>query len=112
MYLYFPIKSFIIDHQLVSFVPIEIMFIDQSTVAGYLLANGIFFLFGTFGISVVSYVGLSFGIAIMNYAPRVDILEIDFNELDELWSDTSTSTYAYRYMALKNIYVKFIDLKK
>ncbi len=111
LFFYFPIKSFIFDHQLVPFLPVEIIFVDQSTVRGFLFANMIFLIFGVVGISAVTYVALSFVIAIMSYAPRVDILEIDFNDLDELWSNTSTSTCAYRHEALNNICQKFLDLK-
>lgn len=111
IYLYTPVKSAIIDNELVPLLPIEFIFVDQSTRHGYLIATFIVMGFAIFGVSVIVFVGLTFDIVILDYAPRVDIVEIDFNELDMLWCDTSTSSIAYRRMALRNICQKFDDLR-
>lgn len=112
MYLYHPVSTYIMEKTLVPFLPIQLMFIDQSTNLGFFLASIIFVTLGVYGICVTAYVGLSFDILIMNYAPQVDMVEIDFNELDEMWSDISTNSLSNRHMFLKNVCRKYIDIRK
>lgn len=112
VYLYHPISSYVIEKKLVPFLPIQIMFIDQSTKLGFLLACMFMVTLGIVGICVTAYMGLCFDILIMNYALQVDIVEIDFNELDKMWSETSTISMACRHMFLKNICRKYIDIRK
>lgn len=112
IYLIYPIKSYIIDNVSVTLLPIKIMFIDQSTKSGLLLTNFILTIIGAWGICTVAYVALSFDITIMNIAPRVDLVEIDFKDLDDFWSHTATSTVAHRHMVLRNICQKYVDLRE
>lgn len=112
MYICYPTKSYLVDKKLVPLLPVEFMFIDQSTQSGFLLASIIQMILGIYGICGIEFVALSFVILIMNYAPQIDIVEIDFNELDVLWRDTSTSTLAYRHMFLRNICQKYIDMRR
>lgn len=112
LYVYYPLKSYFIDGERVPFLPIEIMFIDQSTLWGFYAASGIFITLGMYAIFGTEYMALSFVFVIMNYAPRVDILEEDFKELDVLWSNPSKSTLAYRHLFLKNICRKYVDMRE
>lgn len=88
------------------------MFVDQSTMGGYFIASTLMIAMGVYAICGTEYMGMAFDYLIMNYALLVDILEIDFNELDELWSNTSTSTLAYRHLFLRNVCRKCIDMRK
>lgn len=110
--MFYPVKSFLIDGELVPFVPTEIMFVDQSTLLGYFIAGGMMVIMGLYAISGTEYMGLAFVYLILNYSPRVDLLEIDIDELNELWDDTSTSTLAYRHLFLRNICRKYIDMRE
>lgn len=112
IYMFYPVKSFLIDGELVPFVPIEIMFVDQSTLLGYFIAGVMMVIMGLYAISGTEYMGLTFVYLILNYSPRVDILKIDIDELNELWDDTSTSTLAYRHLFLRNICRKYIDMRE
>lgn len=111
MYTYYPVKSYFIDGILVPFVPLEIMFVDQSTTSGYLIASGIMVTTGMYAVFGTLYMGLAFVYLIVSYTPRVDLLDIDFYDLDELWSNTS-STLASRHLFLRNICRKYIDMRR
>lgn len=89
----------------------EIIFIDQSTQLGFLTANIVMAILGVYTVAITIYMLMHFIILVMSYTIRVDILEIDFKELDGLWSDTSTSPEAHRHMFLRNICVKCIDMR-
>lgn len=112
LYMFYPVKSFVIDGKLVPLVPIEFMFLDQSTKLGFFIASSILTITGMYSIFGTEYILLTFVVVVMNYAPRVDILEENFHELDELWRNTSTSTLAYRHLFLKNICRKYIDMRE
>lgn len=113
IYLYYPLKSYVIDGELVSFEPFEIMFIDQSTISGYIVANSIMVLAGISCVLGTGYMVLNFVVLIMNYGLRVDILTDNFSELDEMWSEykSMASTVAYRHLFLRNICRKTIDMR-
>lgn len=112
IYMYYPVKSYFIDGELVPFLPIKIMFIDQTNKLGFFIANAIMATAGVYAIFATVHMGMSFVAVIMNYGPRVDILKDNFNELDELWRDTSTSTLQYRHMFLRNICRKYVDMRE
>ncbi|XP_037039731.1 odorant receptor 67d-like [Bradysia coprophila] len=112
IYLFYPVKSFLIDGKLVPLVPVEFMFIDQSTLSGYIIASCIMTTAGIYGTILTTYMGLTFVLIIINYSLRVDLLEIDIEELNDMWSDTSKSTAAYRRLFLRNIIRKCIDMRE
>lgn len=110
-FLYYPLYSYIFHGKLVPALPVEVMFVDQSTSSGFLITCIIQALLGVYSITQIVYMRYCFIYAIMNYTIRVDIADIDFNELDELWRDTSKSTLSYRNMLLKNICQKYNDMR-
>lgn len=112
LFTFYPIKSYIFDKELVRFLPLDFIFLDQSTKFGFHFANFLMVILGCEAIIITEYMGLAFVMLIMNYALRVDVVAIDFNELDELWNNVSTSTLALRRMLLRNICRKFIDMAK
>lgn len=112
LYTFYPVKSYLIDKELVPLLPLDFIILDHSTLFGFHLANLFMAIMGIYGIVITEYLGLIFVILIKNYALRVDIVEVDFNELDELWRNKSTSTLAFRRIFLRNICHKFVDMKK
>lgn len=112
LYMFYPVKSFVIDGKLVPFVPIEFMFVDQSAKLGFFIASAVMMTGGLYATFGTEYIVLAFVVVVMNYAVRVDILEENFHELDELWRDTSTSTLTYRHLFLRNICRKYIDMRE
>lgn len=109
-YLYQPLKSFILDRQLVPLLPIEFFFIDQSKAIEFVVANVVMVITAAFAISAIAYIGLNFFVIIMSFAPLVDLVQADFDELDELWCGPSTLNLLYRRRFLNNICRKYIDL--
>lgn len=112
LYMFYPVKSFIIDGEMVQFIPMEIIFVDQSTMFGFFVASGIMATLGVYAVFGTEYMALSFVAIVMNYGPRVDILEADFNELDRLWATASTSTTYYKHSFLTNICRKYVDMRE
>lgn len=97
---------------LASLIPLEIMFIDQSKPMEFLFANTIMTVMAIYAILGSSYMIFSFIILIMNFALLSDIIEVDFKELDEMWSNKLTTTLMYRRMFLKNICEKYFDMRQ
>lgn len=112
IYLYYPIYSYVFNGKLVPFIPVEFMFVDHTTNVGFLIGTIFQAILGIYAISGDVYMIFAFIYIVMDYSIRVDIIKIDFNELDDLWSDTSTFTSSYRLMYLRNICWKFIDMNR
>lgn len=112
IYAYNPIKSFVVNRELVSLLPIEIMFTDQSKLSGFLIANAFMLIMGIYSALASLYIDLHFVAAIFNYSMQVDLIEVDINELDEFWRDTTTTTVLERRMFLRNICRKCQDKDK
>ncbi|XP_037039267.1 uncharacterized protein LOC119076575 [Bradysia coprophila] len=112
LYMYYPVKSFLIDGEMVQFVPIEFMFVDQSTLLGFLVASGIMGTLGVYAIFGTEYMALTFVAIVMNYGPRVDILNENFDELDKMWLTNSSSAAEYKHSFLVNICRKYADMRE
>lgn len=112
IYLYNPIKSLVYEQKLVSLLPIEIVFVDQSSLTGFLIANSLMVVMGLYAVFESLFMGLHFVAAIFNYSIQVEIIECDVKQLDEFWSNSSISTKAERYFLLRNICQKCQDKNK
>ncbi|KAJ6634916.1 hypothetical protein Bhyg_13497 [Pseudolycoriella hygida] len=80
-YLFYPIKCFVYNRELVPLSPIEIMFIDQSKVSGFLVANFLTMLMGVYALLGTLYMGSHLITYILNYSMQVDIIGTHRNEL-------------------------------
>lgn len=112
IYIFYPIKAFIDNRELVPLLPIEILFIDQSIIPGFLIANIFMIVMGLYAVLVTLYVGFHLLAANLNYAMQVDLIGMDINELDKLWSLKSTTSTTERHMFLRNICQKCQDRDK
>lgn len=112
IYVYSPIKTFVDSRKLESLLPIEIMFTDQSKLSGFLIANVCMVLMGFYAVIASLYIAFHFVATILNYSMQVDLIEVDINELDEFWHDTTTTSITERYMFLRNICQKCQDKDK
>lgn len=112
IYLFYPIKAFIVDRELTPLLPIEIMFIDQSTLSGFLIANILMIVMGLYAVDGSLYVALHLSNTILNYAMQVDMIEMDIDELNELWNDRTCSSISKRHKFLRNICMKCQDKHK
>lgn len=108
----YPAKAFLVDGQYISLLPIKIMFIDQSTLSGFLTANVIMSIMGLMANIGTAYSILLIVNVISNYAIMVDGVEDDFKCLDEMWSGTSDTSVKYRHLFLRNICQKKQDMEK
>lgn len=112
IFVYNPMKSFIFKNELVSLLPIEIMFIDQNELVGFLLANCIMTSIDFYAVFGPLFVALNFYVMILNYSFQVDLIEFDVRRLDTFWSDPAASTLSERYSLLRNICQKCQDKDK
>lgn len=106
----YPSKAFIVDHQHVPLLPIEFMFVDQSTLSGFLIANFIMSILGLFANAGTTLTVLLIAVIVTNYSIMVDLFEEDVKSLDEMWTGTSTTTVRHRHFFLRNICRKQQDL--
>ncbi|XP_037034390.1 odorant receptor 67d-like [Bradysia coprophila] len=109
IFLYNPMKLFIFNGELVSILPIEIVFIDQTELSGFLLANSIMTVMGVYAVVGSLYVGFQFYAIILNYSIQIDLIELDVKQLDAFWGNTAKSTLSDRYFLLRNICQKCQD---
>ncbi len=110
MFMYNPMKSYIVNRELQSLLPIDIMFTDQTELFGFLIANVVMVSMGVYLICVSLFVSLHFYAIIFNYSIQVDLIEIDIRQLDALWSNkTNKASLAERHLFLRNICQKCQD---
>lgn len=111
-YLLVPITTFFVDKKLVALMPLEILFCDQSTTYGFFFANSVQ---ATMGLHLylftLTYTSL-FVTYITNYSVQVNLLAIDFNHLDKMWTGEINQPVAYRHAFLLNICKKRQDSNK
>lgn len=110
IFLAYPVKAFIIDHEHVALLPIEIMFVDQSTLTGFLIANGIVSVLGLCANFATVYAILIIVATVLNYSLLVDLFEEDMKSLDAMWNGTSDTSVMYRHLFLRNICRKQQDM--
>lgn len=112
VYVYHPIKLFIMNGEVTSILPIEIMFIDQSKLSGFFIANAVMFTMGIYSSVGALYIDLNFITAIMNYSMQVDIIEEDITKLDKLWLYPTATSVSERHLFLRNVCQKCQDKHK
>nr|QGW45388.1 odorant receptor 15 [Bradysia odoriphaga] len=110
IFLAYPTKAFLVDHELVSLLPIEYIFVDSSTLSGFITANLISSLLGAFANVGTVYAILMIVSLILNYSVFVDMFEEDVKYLDEMWSRESNTTVTYRHSFLRNMCRKQQDI--
>lgn len=71
IFLAYPSKAFIVDRQHISLLPIEFMFVDQSTLTGFLTANVIISIMGVFANVATAYTLLIIAVMTLNYSVLV-----------------------------------------
>lgn len=112
-YVVVPLKSYFVDNEWVSLLPLEVVFCDQSTFTGFVAANFVQAYMGTIAILATIMSGSGFLICVCNYIWQVDLIGQDFHDLDEMWNGIKTvSTTYYRHAYLRNIFKKRQDLNK
>lgn len=107
-YFFAPVKSYFIDHKLLSLCPIE-MFIDQTTFKGYVIANSYFALGGLLAYLISIFYSLIFAFCIVIVSLHVDLINEDLKELDEMWKSKRKTTEKYRHAFLSNVCKKVQD---
>ncbi len=106
----YPVKALFVDGELISLLPMEILFVDQSTLTGFITANVIMSVLGVFGAFATAYAILSVVATILNYSLFVDILEEDIKSLDGMWNGTSDTSVSHRHLFIRNICRKQQDM--
>ncbi|XP_037040956.1 odorant receptor 67d-like isoform X2 [Bradysia coprophila] len=102
IFLAYPTKAFLVDHELISLLPIEYIFVDLSTLYGFITANLISSLLGVFANVATAYAIQIIVSLILNYSIFVDMFEEDVKSLDEVCNRVSGATFTYRHSFLRN----------
>ncbi|XP_037039489.1 uncharacterized protein LOC119076688 [Bradysia coprophila] len=106
---YYPLSQLVFSGKLVPLLPIEIMFMDQTKLFDYLIANSFITVAGVSAAFTFLSVLFNFLMAIFNCSTQVDLIEDDFQQLDTLWKHPKTTTLVQRHMFLRNICQKCQD---
>lgn len=101
-----PFKLYFFDNELMALLPLEIIFIDQSTQIGFVAANFVMVILGGFAVLGTILYGASFICIVYVYALQIKLLKEDIRDLDSMWRDSSVVPLAYRHYFLRNICVK------
>lgn len=108
-----PIKLYFVDNELMSLLPIEIIFVDQSTgFSGFAIANAVMTVMGIFAALGTILYGAVFIFAIRMYSLQINLIGQDFKDLDEMWAEGSTVSLRHKQSFLKNICNKRQDIRK
>lgn len=108
-----PIKSYIIDNKLLSPVPMEIVFFNQTTTRGFIVANFIISTKGILAYLFSVFYGLTFIFCVLNYSIQIELIDEDIKKLNEMWADdTADITVAEKRAFLKNICIKLQDINE
>lgn len=107
-----PIKALVVDKELMSLLPIEIIFVDQSTYLGFAVGNCAMAVMGIYAALGTILYGAAFIFCVLMYALKVDLIGQDLKDLDEMFADKSTVPLAFRHAYLKNICKKRQDIKR
>lgn len=111
LFLSVPVISYITKNELLSLVPIEIPFIDQSTTSGYLTANLIMGVNSVLVVSGTIFCASLYILLINNFSVQVELIGHDFNYLDQMWADKKQSL-GYKLAFLRNICMRCQDMDK
>ncbi len=111
VFLYNPTKAFLVNRELQSLLPIDFVFVDQSELSGFLIANAIMVVMGIY-LVLVSLYTVNFYSIIVNYSIQADLIEADVKQLDAFWSNTKTTSLSERHSFLRNICLKCQDKDK
>ncbi|XP_037039490.1 odorant receptor 67d-like [Bradysia coprophila] len=106
---YYPMSQLVHNRRLVPLLPIEVIFLDQTKLSDFLIANAITTVAGLWCLFTYLSIFCSFLMAIFNCSTQVDLIEDDFRQLDALWSHMKTTTLVQRQMFLRNICQKCQD---
>lgn len=107
-----PLYSYIAYNELISLLPLEIIFVDQSTFLGFVIANAVMIVMGIMATLGTIFYGAIFIYAIRMYSLQVNLIGQDFKDLDDMWADGSTVPLRYKQLLLRNICLKRQDIKK
>lgn len=111
-YVSIPVKFFFFNEMWIPLIPMEFMFVDQSTLSGYITASVIQGVLGIFaGLATIMY-GSGFLISVCNYNFHVHLIAQDFQDLDGMWNGSSQTTVAVRHAYLSNICWKLQDMER
>ncbi|XP_037049690.1 odorant receptor 67d-like [Bradysia coprophila] len=106
---YNPLKSYILRGEYLSLLPIEMIFIDQTQLSGFLIANAIMSVMGVVLVWSSMFIAMNFVASISNYSIQVDLIESDIKQLDALWENKKATNLSERYSFLRNICQKCQD---
>lgn len=112
LFVAYPFKAYIVDNELQSTVPIEIIFVDQSTTSGFVVANIVMSTMGILAYFFSVFYGQAFIFCIFNFSVQVDLIGEDFENLNEMWTDTVGMNIPYKRAFLRNICIKCQDMNK
>lgn len=105
-------KMYFVDNELRSLLPLEIVFINQSTVLGFVTANLVMTVMGSFAAFISLLYGVTFLYAIRMYSLQVILIGQDFKDLDDMWAKGSRVPLICKHTFLRNICKKHQDVKK
>lgn len=107
-----PFKSYFVDGVLMTLLPVEIMFVNQSTYVGYAIGSGYIGLTGCYAVLGTILYGASFILAVLLYSLHINLIEEDFKDLDDMWMEGSVVPLVHRRYYLTNICKKRQDIQK
>lgn len=107
-----PIKTFVVDHELIPVIPVDIVFCDVTKISGFIATSLVQGFMAFYAAVATIMFGATFILCIANYNIQVDLLAEDFKDLDKMWNGTIVVSVAYRHEYLKNICRKRQDMNE
>lgn len=108
----FTFKICIIDKELATIFPMEMLFCDHSTMEGVLVANILQLFAGASFILFINTYASTFILFIYNYITTLNLLAEDLKDLDKMWTGGMEVSVGYKHAFLFNICKKRQDMNR
>lgn len=106
-----PVIFYLVKDEMMSLIPCEVPFIDQSSVSGFFTANLMMSVNGVLAVCGTIFCATTYILLIANYTVQVELIGDDFNNLDEMWADQK-QPLQHKQAFLRNICMRCQDMDK
>lgn len=107
-----PIMVYLTRKEIMPLIPLEIIFCDQSRTFGFIIATIVHLILGTYACVATVIYGAVVLFCICNYTFQVDLIAVDFQDLDRMWDGKNDIPVEYKHAFLKNMCKKNQDMIK
>lgn len=112
VFLLYPVTAYVTDGRLVPLMRVEFLFVDQTTMKGYLIGQAFMLLFGVLGLVGNVAFDLAVLILLMEVKSLITLLEHDLDDYYEISKKGEAYSTQQQDILLRNICMKYNDIHR